>query len=828
MSPLDDDDKYPGSTLTPTTVTALSVVSKEVHADLFSLSGTTVDSISHDHEDRSQDHLVSAKALGDAQDKLQTAVDNLMQEVEDIYYVPVLSDPIIDPYFVDPNWVFNGFFIDYNKAVYICKTSATTNQAMLRVKSEAITKKGTYFFHVIIDQLPSGQIVLLDDTGATLKTFTLPGDYSFEVEVDNPDITYWDFVVNKMKTNDTVIISLISIHHVKNIFQVYLDYLTEKLSSGGSGFVTNDQLDQRIDEIINSYQTYVNDVIKVVNDNLALHIADQDNPHGTTPDKIGAATKNHTHTPISIGAADRDHTHTLQDITDAKDLIDAVDNLEDLLVDYDDITAKITAHINNKNNPHGVTPAQIGAATADHTHTLESLGAAATNHNHDTVYSKLTHDHDAVYSKLNHTHTPASIGAANVKHTHFLDDIQDIQTIYDLIDSVTGGNAQLSTDFYAFRTEAREQMKENKDNLAAHIADKDNPHEVTKTQVGLSLVYNGSMATQAEAADATNTTTYLNPKAGSALIDSKLATVGTEINRVTPTYIATLTLDNTSNLTDRIMIYPNRIYMIVFSSKHITNLKNVSMFLSGEDVATTVRNSIFLTQTLTVGSSSVETLVRHTYTSEMYEFVAPDTGVTSASGTLFFDTSSYLLSGILGGIVQNESGTEITSVNYPMVYSSSLTVDSTPENAEYLVFEINSSQVSTKASFTIFEIAKWNEEPALMVDATPVGTIVSRPLDAYAPGYSLLDGSELSRENNPELFTFAETNNLIKSQTEYDTAVTTNGYCEYFGSGDGTSTFTIPTAKTDSSSIYKQYMKIKKLTIPGEQEVLYRFTWLDE
>ena len=222
-----------------------------------------------------------------------------------------------------------------------------------------------------------------------------------------------------------------------------------------------------------------------------------------------------------------------------------------------------------------------------------------------------------------------------------------------------------------------------------HVSDKDNPHEVTKTQVGLSLVYNGSMATQAEAADATNTTTYLNPKAGSALIDSKLATVGTEINRVTPTYIATLTLDNTSNLTDRIMIYPNRIYMIVFSSKHITNLKNVSMFLSGEDVATTVRNSIFLTQTLTVGSSSVETLVRHTYTSEMYEFVAPDTGVTSASGTLFFDTSSYLLSGILGGIVQNESGTEITSVNYPMVYSSSLTVDSTPENAEYLVFEIN-------------------------------------------------------------------------------------------------------------------------------------------
>lgn len=827
MSPLDDTDKYPGSTLTPTSVTTPATITKEVHADILVLAGSKANRISHDRDDRSQEHIVSAKALGDAQETLQTAIDDLMREVEDIYYVPVLSDPIINPYFVDPNWILNGFFVDYNRAVFICKTSATTDQAMLRVKSESITKKGTYFFHVIIDELPSGQVVLQDEAGVELKTFTLPGDYSFEVEIDNSDIAYWDFVVNRMKKNDTLIISLISIHHVKNIFQVYLDYITEKMSSGGSGFVTNEQLDERVDSIITSYQAYVNDVVKVVNNKLVLHTADTDNPHGVTPAKIGASPVDHTHTSVAIGAADRVHTHVLEDITDATELIDTITDIENLLVGYDAFKTKVDAHIVNKNNPHGITPEIIKAATVNHTHTLDSLGAASANHNHDSIYSKLDHDHNSNYSKLNHTHTAASIGAANVKHRHNLSDVQDIQTVYDLISSMTEGSEQTSIDFYAFRTEAREQMTSNEDNLAAHIVDKNNPHEINKADVGLSLVVNGPMATQAEAADATNTTTYLNPKGGSALIDSKFAAVGTEINRVTPTYIATISLDNNISIVERVMVYPNRTYMIVFNSKTIKNLKNISMFPSGEEVATTVRNSIFMTQTVTIDTKSVDVLVRRDFTSESYGFVAPDTGITSASGTLLFDTTSYLLSGTLGGIIQDDAAGELTSVNYPMVFSSSLSSDSNVANVEYLTFSINSPSQETKASFTIFEIAKWKEEPALMVDATPVGTIVSRPGDAYAPGYSLLDGSELSRENNPELFTFAETNNFIKPQAEYDTAVTTDGFCEYFGSGDGTTTFKLPTAKVNTNSIYKQYMKIKKLSIPGEQEVLYRFTWLD-
>jgi len=79
------------------------------------------------------------------------------------------------------------------------------------------------------------------------------------------------------------------------------------------------------------------------------------------------------------------------------------------------LTTTVNEHISNKNNPHGVTPAQIGAATADHTHTLDDLGAAAKDHNHDEAYAA-----------LDHTHTASSIGAATATHTHTYSDVTGV------------------------------------------------------------------------------------------------------------------------------------------------------------------------------------------------------------------------------------------------------------------------------------------------------------------------------------------------------------------------------------------------------------------
>lgn len=72
------------------------------------------------------------------------------------------------------------------------------------------------------------------------------------------------------------------------------------------------------------------------------------------------------------------------------------DTTFDILNQVEDVRRAVEDHAESKNNPHGVTAEQVGAAEKDHTHTPASIGAAAASH----------------------THTPASIGAAAASHTH--------------------------------------------------------------------------------------------------------------------------------------------------------------------------------------------------------------------------------------------------------------------------------------------------------------------------------------------------------------------------------------------------------------------------
>ena len=126
------------------------------------------------------------------------------------------------------------------------------------------------------------------------------------------------------------------------------------------------------------------------------------------------------------------------------------------------LTTTVNEHISNKNNPHGVTPAQIGAATADHTHTLDDLGAAAKDHNHDEAYAA-----------LDHTHTASSIGAATATHTHTYSDVTGVAAA-----DHNHNNTYAAID-HTHEISDIDTLSDELTKMTNHIKNYDNPHKTS-------------------------------------------------------------------------------------------------------------------------------------------------------------------------------------------------------------------------------------------------------------------------------------------------------------------------------------------------------------
>lgn len=110
--------------------------------------------------------------------------------------------------------------------------------------------------------------------------------------------------------------------------------------------------------------------------NISTHISDRSNPHKVTAAQVGADVsgaakqaledaKGYTDEVITnlIGGAP-DTLNTLQELAEAMEAnVEVVDVLEKAITGKAD-NSTLTAHIDNKNNPHNVTIEQIGAAPA--------------------------------------------------------------------------------------------------------------------------------------------------------------------------------------------------------------------------------------------------------------------------------------------------------------------------------------------------------------------------------------------------------------------------------------------------------------------------------
>lgn len=95
---------------------------------------------------------------------------------------------------------------------------------------------------------------------------------------------------------------------------------------------------------------------------------------------------------------------------------------------------QLGSHTTNRNNPHGVTVAQIGAAASDHNHTLDNLNGTLSVTKGGTGAASP----ENARSKLGIT--PANIGAATSNHKHDLSELKNMHVYSKKPETFTDGH----------------------------------------------------------------------------------------------------------------------------------------------------------------------------------------------------------------------------------------------------------------------------------------------------------------------------------------------------------------------------------------------------
>ena len=219
------------------------------------------------------------------------------------------------------------------------------------------------------------------------------------------------------------------------------------------------------------------------------HIKDFNNPHKVTAEQIGLGNVDNT--------ADID-----------KPISTAVQEA------LDTVNTKVTEHTENKENPHGVTAEQIGLGNVDNTADLDKPISNATQTEIDRIDSEIE-DINNKFGAEGGFATLDKDGKIPVDQLpSMVDDVIDVDSIEHLPTTGESGKIYITKDtnlIYRWNgvkyVEVSESLhlgeiegtayegskgKATTDKLESHVADLNNPHQVTKDQVGLGNVDNTS------------------------------------------------------------------------------------------------------------------------------------------------------------------------------------------------------------------------------------------------------------------------------------------------------------------------------------------------
>ena len=138
---------------------------------------------------------------------------------------------------------------------------------------------------------------------------------------------------------------------------------------------------------------------------MSSHIANTDNPHNVTPEQIGAVSQEELEDGIEVDEITakgitidgkkpslEGHTHEM-------------DEVSGLLDELGQLDSTLSSHLADTNNPHGVTPEQIGAVSQEDLE--DGLEVDEISAGDLTIDGKKP-------SLEGHTHTAAEVGAVNL------------------------------------------------------------------------------------------------------------------------------------------------------------------------------------------------------------------------------------------------------------------------------------------------------------------------------------------------------------------------------------------------------------------------------
>lgn len=252
-------------------------------------------------------------------------------------------------------------------------------------------------------------------------------------------------------------------------------------------------------------------IAKTVGATLTGHIARNDNPHGTTKTQIG------------LGNVDNFATATATELDAGTSTSHFVTVAGVISLIASRIGAALTDHVNSRTNPHVVTKAQVGLGNVQNLPigTDAEYDAGNSNVHYATVYgvsqmiTRLSSSTVAGHlADLNNPHatTKAQVGLGNV----------------DNFGTATQWDLDIGTSTTKFVTPSGVSsmvLRLVGGVVTAHVNRTDNPHAVTKTQVGLGSVVDAGFAVDAELDAGTATELYVSPYGVKRIVDATIAAI---------------------------------------------------------------------------------------------------------------------------------------------------------------------------------------------------------------------------------------------------------------------------------------------------------------